>query len=46
VLIICGISVLLAIAAAFIAQGLMCLINLVTNDSFFGRFSAAPAPRN
>jgi len=44
VLIICGISVLLAIAAAFIAQGLMCLINLVTNISFFGRFSVLYAP--
>src|SRR4051812_24079058 len=46
VMVICAISVLLAIAAAFIAQGLMCLINLVTNISFFGRasvLSASPA---
>jgi H+/Cl- antiporter ClcA len=39
VLVICGISVMLAIAAAFIAQGLICLINLVTNISFYGRLS-------
>src|SRR3954462_7946872 len=44
VMIICGISVLLAVAAAFIAQGLMCLINLVTNISFYGRFSVLYAP--
>src|SRR5258705_5043421 len=43
VLVICGISVLLAIAAAFIAQGLICLINLVTNVSFFGRLSVLSA---
>src|SRR5580765_5176367 len=39
VMVICGISILLAIAAAFIAQGLMSLIALVTNISFYGRFS-------
>src|SRR3954471_17737926 len=43
VMIICGISVLLAIAAAFIAQALMSLINLVTNISFYGRFSVLSA---
>src|SRR3954471_12547010 len=49
VMVICAISVLLAIAAAFIAQALMCLINLVTNISFFGRvsvLSASPAPNH
>src|SRR3954464_11629061 len=44
VLVICGISILVAIAAAFIAQALMSLINLVTNISFFGRFSVLSAP--
>jgi H+/Cl- antiporter ClcA len=39
VLLICGISVLLAALAAFIAQWLMDLIGLVTNLAFFGHWS-------
>lgn len=35
---ICGISIALAIAASFIAQILVMLINLVTNIAFFGSF--------
>src|SRR6266550_4683547 len=44
VIVICGISVLVAIAAAFIAQALMSLINLVTNIAFYGRVSVLYAP--
>src|SRR5882724_7506199 len=46
VMVICGISILVAVAAAFIAQALMSLINLVTNIAFYGRVSvlyASPA---
>src|ERR1043165_1520462 len=42
VMVICLVSVMLAIAGAFIAQGLMSLIALVTNISFYGRFSVIP----
>ena len=41
-----GIAAVLGVAAAFIAQGLLLLIALITNISFFGRFSfdaASPA---
>src|SRR5438132_256352 len=44
VMVICGISILLAIAAAFIAQALMSLINLVTNIAFYGRVSILYVP--
>jgi H+/Cl- antiporter ClcA len=40
-LFICSLSVLLAVAASFVAQGLVRLIGLITNLSFFGRFSTA-----
>jgi chloride channel protein, CIC family len=39
-LVICAISIVLAVAAAFIAQWLMDLIGLVTNVSFYGVWSA------
>ncbi len=39
VVMLAAVSTLLAIAAAFIAQGLVRLIALVTNFSFYGRFS-------
>src|SRR5271169_5234800 len=39
-LVICAISIVLAVAAAMIAQWLMDLIGLVTNLSFFGVWSA------
>src|SRR5262245_11904223 len=42
VIFICCLSILLAMAAAFIAQGLVRLVALVTNLAFFGRLSAAP----
>jgi len=40
ILVICGLSILLAVAAAFIAKWLMELIGLVTNASFFGVYSS------
>jgi H+/Cl- antiporter ClcA len=43
---ICFLSIILAIAAALVAKGLMCLIGFITNLAFFGTFSAvlhAPA---
>ncbi|APR75422.1 Chloride channel protein [Minicystis rosea] len=43
VVVICGIAVLLAIAAALIAQLLGALIALITNLAFYGRLSIAPA---
>src|SRR5437588_12074911 len=39
VVFICALSILIAVAAAFIAQGLMHLIWFVTNVSFHGHFS-------
>ncbi|HEY2586542.1 MAG TPA: hypothetical protein VGI81_12330 [Tepidisphaeraceae bacterium] len=44
VVLVTTISVLLAIAAAFIAEGLMLLIGLITNISFYGRVSTSFAP--
>jgi len=44
---ICALAVGLGVAAAFVAQGLMTLIGLITNLSFYGRFDASlvsPAP--
>jgi H+/Cl- antiporter ClcA len=38
---VCGLAILTAIAAGFIAKGLMALIAFVTNVSFFGRWSFA-----
>jgi H+/Cl- antiporter ClcA len=43
VVMICGVSILVAVASAFIARILIHLISLVTNISFFGRFSFAMA---
>jgi H+/Cl- antiporter ClcA len=43
VVFICALSVAIALAAGFVAQLLMRLIALVTNLSFFGRLSIAPA---
>ena len=42
VVLICVLSVLLALAAAAIAEGLLRLIYLITNLSFHGRLSAVP----
>ncbi|HUJ15744.1 MAG TPA: chloride channel protein [Thermoanaerobaculia bacterium] len=41
VVVICVWSIVLAIATGFIAQGLVAIIGLVTNISFYGRFSFA-----
>jgi H+/Cl- antiporter ClcA len=38
---VCGMAIAIAIAAGFIARGLQALIYLVTNVSFFGRWSFA-----
>ena len=38
---VCGLAILTAIAAGFIAKGLTALISFVTNVSFFGRWSFA-----
>jgi H+/Cl- antiporter ClcA len=38
---LCGLSILIAIAAGFIAQILTRLIGLITNLAFFGRFSTS-----
>ncbi|HEY2761297.1 MAG TPA: hypothetical protein VGI75_11150, partial [Pirellulales bacterium] len=38
-----GVAAILGVAAAFIAQALLLLISLITNLSFFGRISTAPA---
>ena len=43
VLLISGLSILLALAAGVIAWALMLLIALVTNISFYGKFSMHPA---
>ena len=43
VLQMCGLAVLLGIAAAFVAVVLVNVINFVTNLAFFGRFSLADA---
>ena len=43
VLQVSGLAILLGLAAAFIAQGLLALIALVTNLAFFGQLSAGPA---
>ena len=43
VLQICGLAILLGIAAAFVAVVLVNVINFVTNVAFFGRFSLADA---
>jgi hypothetical protein len=39
---LCGASVVLAIAAGFVAQGLAALIALLTNLAYFGRLSTSP----
>jgi chloride channel protein, CIC family len=39
---LCGASVVLAIAAGFVAQGLAALIALLTNIAYFGRLSTSP----
>lgn len=47
VLQLCGETILLGIATGFIAQGLVALIGLITNLSFYGRLSleeVSPAP--
>jgi chloride channel protein, CIC family len=41
VLLICAWSIILAIATGFVAQALVAIIGLVTNISFYGRFSTA-----
>src|SRR5262249_55131061 len=41
VVLLCGWSVLLAIAAGFVAQALQALIGLITNLSFYGRLSTS-----
>ena len=41
-MVICALAVLLALAAAVIAQVLTALIALITNISFYGRFSLVP----
>ena len=41
VLQICGVAIILGIAAAFVAQALVALISLTTNLAFFGRLSLA-----
>ena len=41
VVVICAWSVILALATGFIAQGLVRLIGLITNISFYGTFSTA-----
>ncbi|MFO1007557.1 MAG: chloride channel protein [Planctomycetaceae bacterium] len=44
---ICGLAVCLGVIAAFVAQGLVSLIGLITNLSFYGRIDASltsPAP--
>lgn len=44
---ICGLAVFLGAIAALVAQGLMALIGLITNLSFYGRFDfvlSSPAP--
>ena len=49
VVLICGVSIVLAVAAALIAQGLMRLIWLITNVSFHGSFHftrTTPPPCN
>jgi CIC family chloride channel protein len=46
VLYLCGMAIILGVAAAFVAQALMLLIALITNVAFFGRWSflhATPA---
>ena len=40
VVFLCALSILIAIAAAFIAEGLMHLIAMVTHLSFYGQLSA------
>jgi len=40
-LILCGWAIVLAIATGFVAQALVGIIGLVTNISFYGRFSTA-----
>ncbi len=41
VLVICGLAILVAAAAAFVAQALTRVIGLITNLAFYGRFSTA-----
>ena|SRR5947207_3755083 len=41
VVVICGVSILLALLTGFIAQALVGLIGLITNVAFYGRFSTA-----
>ena len=41
VVLICAWSILLAIATGFVAQALVAIIGIVTNISFYGRFSTA-----
>ncbi|MCA1829869.1 MAG: hypothetical protein LC689_23370, partial [Myxococcales bacterium] len=43
VVFICALSILVALGAGVVARVLTGLIAFVTNISFFGRFSAAPA---
>ncbi len=43
VLLIAALAILLGCAAAFIARGLVAVIDLVTNISFYGHFSLEPA---
>jgi H+/Cl- antiporter ClcA len=40
---LCGVSIVVAIAAGFLAQGLAALIALLTNIAYFGRFSTSAA---
>ncbi len=41
VVVLCGYSVVIAFAAGLVARGLTALIGLITNLSFYGRFSSA-----
>src|SRR6185295_6088270 len=41
VLLVCALSVVVALAAALVAQGLTALIGLCTNLAFYGRISTA-----
>jgi CIC family chloride channel protein len=43
VVVVTGLAIVLGIAAGFVAQLLVALINFCTNLSFFGRLSTAPA---
>jgi hypothetical protein len=45
VVVICAVSILLALLTGFIAQALVGLVGLITNVAFYGRFSTALVSR-